>query len=137
MDIESRFWELCDEARRLELEDDNGDCKSYERPMVEIIFLVERYPEHRDLFVRCFSQIVLWQRIAPWMLVPFCMRRLRFPEIQNLVRRDAKEHENTAYYASHMNYWSSIMHAYHDAIWEDAGMWEFYAHELREGGKGP
>lgn len=136
MDLESRFWELCDEASRLERT--YGDCLSYEKPMVEIIGLVERFPQHRDLFVRCFSRIVLWERPAPWALVAFCMRRLRLPEIRELVHRDAESHVGTAYYANHMNYWSCIMHAYHDVLWEEAHVWKFYAHELQatEGGPG-
>jgi hypothetical protein len=105
--------------------------------MVEIIDLVERNPRHRDLFVRCFSQIVLWQRPAPWSLAAFCMRRLRFPEIQTLVHRDAEEHVGTAYYAGRMNYWSGINHAYHDAVWEEADMWAFYAYELLAAEDGP
>lgn len=105
--------------------------------MVDIIGLVESHSGHRDLFGRCFSQIVLWQRPAPCSLAAFCMRRLRFPEIEELVHRDAEDHVGTAYYASHMDYWSAIMHAYHDAVWEEADMWAFYAHELKaaEGGQ--
>jgi len=131
MDLEARFWELCDKAARLE--DLHGDCRAFERPMIEIIELVDAHPAHREMFVRCFEQVVLWQRHAPWSLAPFCMRRLRFPEIQELVHRDAKEHEGTAYYARHMNYWSDIMHAFDDVVWEDAVMWPYYTHELKAG----
>jgi hypothetical protein len=136
MDVEARFWELCDEATRLEKANwdasrlDEGvasDGRSYERPMVEIIELVERHPEHRDLFVRCFSEIVLWRRHAPFPLAGFCMRALRFPEIKELIHRDADEHKDTAYYADRMNYWSSIMHAYLDFVWEDASHWAYYS----------
>src|SRR5207237_435649 len=74
--------------------------------------------------------LVLWRRHAPWPLAGFCMRRLRFPEIKELIHRDADEHKGTAYYADRMNYWSSVMHAYYDAVWEDARMWAYYAHEL-------
>jgi hypothetical protein len=129
MDVESRFWELCEEAVRLE--EAHGDCHCYECPMVEIINLVEEHPQHRAIFVRCFSQVVLWERPAPWSLPAFCMRRLRFPEIQELVHRDAQRHEGAAYYARHMNYWSDIMHAFDDVVWEDADMWPYYAHELQ------
>lgn len=135
MDIEAQFWRLCNEADRLDQA--HGDCCSYEKPMVEIIDLVERNPGHRDLFVRCFSEIVLGQKPAPWSLPAFCMRRLRFPEIQELVHRDAKDHAGTAYYARHMNYWSKIQHAYDDAVWAEADMWAFYAHELQDAGDGP
>jgi len=139
MDVEARFWELCDEATRLEKANRDASrldeavastCRSYERPMVEIIEFVERHPKHRDLFIRCFSEIVLWRHYAPFPLVGFCMRRLRFPEIKELIHQDADEHKGTAYYADRMNYWSNIMHAYYDAIWEDACMWAYYGHEL-------
>jgi hypothetical protein len=139
MDVEARFWELCDEANRLQNANRSAsrlreevalDCRSYEQPMIEIIELVEHHPEYRDLFVRCFSEIVLWRRDAPYELAGFCMRRLRLPEIKDLIHRDADEHKGTAYYTNHMNYWSSVMHAFYDAVWEDAGMWAYYAHEL-------
>ncbi len=133
MDVEARFWELCDEALRLD-EVHWSDCRGHEPPMVEIIELVERHPEYRDVFVRCFSEIVLWRRRVPWSLAAFCMRRLRFPEIRELLHRDADAHKGTAYYADRMNYWSTIMHAYHDAVWEEADMWPYYSHELASGG---
>jgi hypothetical protein len=103
--------------------------------MVEIMRLVERHPDDRALFVRCFSELVLWRRDGPWMLVPFCMRHLRFPEIPDLIARDADEHKGTAYYASHMNHWSAINHAYLDRVWECAFMYDFYAHELVDGNR--
>jgi len=132
MDLESRFWELCDEADRLEKM--HGDCHAFERPMIDIIDLVEANPDRRELFVSCFSQLVLWQRAAPWALVPFCMRRLRFPEIQELVHRDAVASEGTAYYARHMNFWSDINHAFTDDVWEDAEMFPYYSHEKHTSG---
>jgi hypothetical protein len=129
-DIETQFWKLCDDARRL----DTGplDARDAEPPMVEIIKLVEKHPEHREMFVRCFSDLVLWRREGPFMLVPFCMRRLRFSEIPALIARDAAKHEGTAYYASHMNHWSAISHAYLDKAWECALMYKSYTHELEE-----
>ena len=94
--------------------------------------LVESNPERRETFVRCFSDVVLWQRPAPYMLVAFCMRRLRFPEIPELIQRDAETHKGTAYYADHMNYWSGINHAYFDKVWESAICFDFYRHEVDE-----
>ena len=118
MNVESEFWRLCEEAIRLEessyqkLQDDGSsaeavwaDERAAERTMVAIIRLVEAHPEHRPAFVRRFSDIVLWRRPAPYLLVAFCMRRLRFPEIRELIRRDANAHRGTAYYADRMNYW--------------------------------
>lgn len=146
MDIEARFWDLCDtatrhdESRYRKLCDDSVspdevalEARASEQAMVEIIDLVEKQPEHRPTFVRCFSDLVLWKRPAPFLLVPFCMRRLRFPEIPELLARDAKEHEGTAYYAAHQNYWSAINHAYLDEVWESALCFDFYRHEVSEG----
>jgi hypothetical protein len=128
-DIEPRFWELCDRAMRHDdihhrkLCDDSVspeaahvEAQASEQAMVEIIKLVEAHPEHRQTFVRCFSDLVLWKRPAPFLLVAFCMRRLRFSEIPELIRRDAEAHKGTAYFADHMNYWSAINHAYLDKL---------------------
>jgi hypothetical protein len=139
MDIEARFWELCDRATRHDdaayrkLCDDSAapeeaerEARVSEHAMVAIIHLVENHPEHRPTSVRCFCDLVLWKRPAPFLLVAFCMRRLRFPEIPELIARDAKEHQGTAYYTAHMNYWSAINHAYLD---ENALGFDFYRHE--------
>jgi hypothetical protein len=130
-DVEAKLWSLCDEAMRLDTGSFNA--RDSERLMVEIIELVEQHPEHRATFVRCFSDLVLWRRPGPSMLVPFCMRRLRFPEIPELIRRDAHAHKGTAYYADHMNHWSAINHAYLDRVWEYADMYDLYARESVEG----
>jgi hypothetical protein len=82
--------------------------------------------------VRCFSELVLWKRPSPYLLVAFCMRRLRFPEIPELIHCDADSHKRTAYYADHMNYWSAINHAYLDEVWESALCFDFYRPEVSE-----
>ena len=144
-DIEARFWELCGQALRHEdahyriLEDDSespdeahSEIQASEQAMVEIIELVEANPDYRSTFLRCFCDLVLWKRPAPYLLVAFCMRRLRFPEIPELIRRDADAHKGTVYYADRMNYWSAINHAYLDEVWECAGCFDFYRHEVSE-----
>src|SRR5262249_23650412 len=108
------------------------EAQASEKAMVEIINLVESHPEHRETFVRCFSDLAMWKRPAPYLLVAFCMRRLRFPEIPELIRRDAEAHKGTASYAGHMNYWSFINHAYLDKVWECAICFDFYRHEANE-----
>jgi hypothetical protein len=144
-DVEARFWELCDQATghddayRLKLNDDSVspdeahlEAQASEKAMVEIIELVESHPKHREIFVRCFSDVAMWRRPAPYLLVAFCMRRLRFPEIPELLGRDAEAHKGTSYYANHMNYWSAISHAYRDKVWESAICFDFYRHEANE-----
>jgi hypothetical protein len=144
-DAEARFWELCDRAtrhdeahlRKLHREnapDDEviAEAEAFEQSMVEIIEFVEANPEHRETFVRCFGDLVQWKRRSPMDLVAFCMRRLRFPEVPELIRRDAEAHGRmSAYYIDRMAHWSSIGHAYSDFVWEDAHRWAYYtAREL-------
>lgn len=137
--MEAHFWDLCDRATRYNdahfqkayrenASDDEviAEAEAFEQSMVEIIKFVEANPEHRETFVRCFCDLVLWKRSVPFDLVAFCMRRLRFPEIPELIHRDAEAHKGTAYYADHMNHWSSINHAYLDFVWEDADCWAYY-----------
>ncbi len=145
MDLEANFWSLYEKASRFyesshrKLADGNfnpaeewEDRREAERAMVEIIVLVEAHPEHRAIFVRCFSDIVLWKRPDPYMLVAFCMRKLRFPEIPELIHSDAEAHKGTAYYANHMNHWSDINHAYLDEVWESAICFEYYRNETAQ-----
>jgi hypothetical protein len=141
-DVEARFWELCDEAvrhdeasyQKLADEASSGDevereDRAVERAMVKIIELVEANPDERETFVRCFSELILTLRPQPFLLVAFCMRRLHFPEIPELIHRDADAHKGTGYYAGRMNYWSAINHAYLDKVWENADAFEYYSHE--------
>jgi hypothetical protein len=139
LDVETRFWELCDLATRHDeayfrkFTDESvpaEEARASEQAMVEIIRLVEENPEHHPIFVRCFSELALWKRPAPYLLVAFCMRRLRFPEIPELLRRDREAHKGTASYADHVNYWSAIGHACRDKVWENAMCFDFYRHEI-------
>ena len=56
---------------------------------------------------------------------------------RRLIHCDAEAHKGTAYYATHMNYWSAINHAYLDDVWESAICFDFYRHEVNEGGSRP
>lgn len=141
---EARFWELCDQATRHDeahfrkahrenAPDDEvlAEAEAFERSMVEIIQFVEANPEHRETFARCFCDLIQWKRPVPFDLVAFCMRRLRFPEVPELIRRDAEAHgRRSAYYTNHMAHWSSINHAYLDEVWESAHRFDFYRHEV-------
>ncbi|NQU22882.1 MAG: hypothetical protein HQ567_16515 [Candidatus Nealsonbacteria bacterium] len=140
MDVETQFWSLVETANQLDeeswriLNDDDSEPVDSNR-MVEptylaICKLVSDHPEMRDVFVRCFSDLVLLERKSPWMLVPFCMRVLKMPEIRDTLGREMDENRGTARYASLMNYCSSVMHAYLDEVWENAIAFDHFAHEL-------
>lgn len=144
--VESSFWELCEwatrhddahfrKAHRENAPDEEvlAEAEACERSMVAIIELVETHPEHRATFVRCFCDLVEWKRAAPFDLVAFSTRRLRFPEIPEFIARSAESHGRmSAYYIDHMAHWSSINHAYLDKVWESARRFKFYQHEVVE-----
>ena len=141
MNLETQFWNFVEQANRLEAEarrinNADDDTPVDENRMTEpayaaIVELVQAHPESRDVFVRCFSDLILWKRNAPFMLVPFCMRALRMPEILEVIRRDQTEHPyGTPYYANRMNFWDSIGHAYTDQVWMHAIAFDYFEHEL-------
>ena len=139
MALETEFWALVDTANELDAEaarindDDSAepvDSNRYvESTYVAICDLVAQNPKSRELFVRCFCHLMLWQRKSPWMLVPFCMRVLRLHEVRTALTNDMDSHGGTPHYARRMNYCSSIMHAYLDGVWKDAIMFDTFAHE--------
>lgn len=139
MDIESQFWTLVETANQLNAEASriNNDeeepidsNRMVEPTYLAICKLVSDHPEMRKVFVRCFIDLVLLKRESPWMLVPFCMRALKMPEVKEAMSREMDRNFGTARYASLMNYCSSVMHAYNDAVWENAIAFDYFAHEL-------
>lgn len=148
MNIESQFWNLVETANLLDAEerrilnDDNAQPIDTNR-MVEAIYLaicrlVTAHPAERGVFVGCFTELVLQNRKSPWMLVPFCMRVLRFLEIKEVLHREMDRRKyGTAAYATMMNYCSSVMHAYDDKVWENAIGFETFAPQMPDGGCEP
>ena len=145
MDVESQFWNLVDTANKLDAEAWRSLSDDSEQPVdsnrmaeptyLAICKLVTNHPAERDVFVRCFSELVLRIRKSPWMLVPFCMRVLRMPEIKDALHREMDRlGSGTPAYATMMNYCSSVMHAYHDGAWENAIAFDTFAHERSDDG---
>lgn len=145
MDVESQFRKLVDDANELDgdawriLTDDPEESVDSNR-MIEptylaICKLVTEHPAERDVFVRCFSELVVQNRKSPWMLVPFCMRVLRMHEIKDVLHREMdRRGSGTLAYAATMNYCSSVMQAFHEDAWENAIGFDTFAHERSDDG---
>ena len=140
MGIEADFWKLVDKANCIDeeasriLKDDTADPVDVNRMLeptyLAICQLVTDHPGKRDVFVRCFSELVLYNRPSPWCLVPFCMRVLRLAEVKEVLSHDMDAHRGTAYYATRMNYCSAVMHAYLDDVWEMAIEFDYFSDEV-------
>ena len=134
--IDTEFWALVDTANKLDAEAfrinesevaDFLDSNRYVEPIyLAICDLVNQHPASRELFVQFFCELMLWNRNSPWMLVPFCMRVPRLPEVRIALAEDMDAHRGSAYYARRMNYCSSIMHAYFDDVWKDAMLFDTF-----------
>lgn len=140
VDVETQFWQLFDAANELDgdawriFSDDTEEPVDFNRKVeptyLAICRLVTEHPAERDVFVLCFSELVVQNRKSPWMLVPFCMRVLRMHEIKDLLHREMdRRGYGKVSYAKIMNYCSSVMHAYQDDVWENAIGFDTFAHE--------
>jgi hypothetical protein len=129
--IEARFWKLVEEARRIDLESD--DQRVCEPSMIQVIELVQSHPEHRAFFIGAFAELVEGAKPSMPDFLPFCMRSLRMPEVIAAVNADMRRRkEGTSEFARRMDFYSDMFHAYQDAVWKDADLWPFYAHELQK-----
>ena len=131
--IEHQFVQLCQQADDLDWKTD--DCRAVEPLMIAILALVKAHPAHRGLFVQLFSAVDNGAIPAPHYLVPFCMRELQFAELQDKLLQECADDQNTERFRRRMNYISNVMHAFDDAVWEQADFWPYYAHELPNDGQ--
>lgn len=125
MSIEDDFEALRQAVIRAD-EENMGDCRLMELPLVQLLELVRSHPEQREYFVDRFIRIAIGELDAPPELIPFCMRELRYPEVLQAVRSmyDALQTENK--HARYMNYCSHVTKAYSDFVWEEGSMWDYY-----------
>ena len=128
-DLTQQFIDLCQQAYELDLATLN--VTEVEPILVALLHLVKRHPEQRPLFVELFSLVADGEIQAPEYLLPFCMRELRFPEIRAKVQAELNGDRHTPRFARRMNFWWHVIHAFDDAMWEDAVFWPYYAHELK------
>lgn len=144
MDVESQFWSLVDAANELDVyarrierdtEEPIDSHRMVEPTYLAICKLVTDHPAERDVFVRCFSELVTQNRKSPWMLVPFCMRVLRLHEIKDVLHCEMhRRKSDVVAYTTMMSYCSSVMHAYNDDVWENAIGFDTFAYELSVSG---
>lgn len=126
--IEHQFVHLCQQADDLDWKTD--DCHDVEPLMIAILDLIKAHPAHRSLFVQLFSAVDDGVIPAPVYLVPFCMRELQFAELRDKLVQECAGDQTTERFRRRMNYISDVMHAFDDAVWEEATFWPYYAHEV-------
>jgi hypothetical protein len=114
-ELEREFWRLCEIVNSADTVE--AGVPDLEPLLLEILSLVTANPHQRDVLVMCFSALVDGSCTYTDWIVLFCMRDLRWPEVQATAKR---RFELAGCPPRLMNWISHINWAYDDSPWEDA-----------------
>lgn len=122
-EIEQEFFELCRRADSADtLEAGVPDLEPY---LLAILHFVKANMDQRERLVRCFTALVDGSRTDTRWIVLFCMRELRWPEIQLAANRRF-ELAGGVQAPSLMNWIGDINWAYDDAPWDHADFFLYF-----------
>jgi hypothetical protein len=76
-----QFWTLCSEAKQVS--ETTLDSRQREPAFLAILQLVQEHPQARSAFAYCFIHLFHWPELGPWNLIEYCMRELRWEEVQS------------------------------------------------------
>ncbi len=80
MNVIDQFWSLCDDARQLA--ETTLNSREREPTFLAVLNFVKEHPENRAAFAYCFIHLFHWPELGPWNLIEYCMRELRWKEVQ-------------------------------------------------------
>ncbi len=124
-EIEREFWRLCAVVDDLD-RSHTCDVPGLEPHLLAILSFVKAHPEHEAVFVDLFCQIgARKDHLSPWIL-HFCMRELRYPQVQDAVNEHFGKLGGVNGAPRLMNFVSDVNWVYSDAPWEDAMFFEYY-----------
>ncbi|MEW8661601.1 MAG: hypothetical protein AB2557_04045 [Candidatus Thiodiazotropha sp.] len=124
--IEAKFWELCkianDEDRK-----NQGMTREFEGTLLDVLNLVKHNPEHEDVLKQCFieSWINENKKATHWIVL-FCMRELRYPEVQEAINLNFVERGGPEGAPREMNFISDLNYVYKDSPWEDIDLFKYH-----------
>ena len=125
IEIEKRFWDFC-KAVQAEDEKDYGITPELGKALHNVLLHVMENPDHETFFKDCFIRIGLNENdYTEWLLL-YCMRELRYPEVQVAIYNKFHDLGGTEGAPGLMNYVSHVSWVYDDAPWEDADFFKYY-----------
>jgi hypothetical protein len=80
MNVAEQFWCLCAQARQLC--ETSVDSRQREPAFLDVLNFVQVHPHDRPTFVYCFIHLFHWPELGPFDLIEYCMRELRWQEVQ-------------------------------------------------------
>lgn len=126
-EIEHEFWVLCAQADAADTVD--SSVPDLEPHLLRILEFANAHLADRGTLVSCFTQLVDGTRSLSDWIVLFCMRELRWPEIQ-LAANLRFERAGGVRAPRLMSWISRINWAYDDSPWDSADFfWYFWSKE--------
>ena len=121
---ESRFWELCE---KIDKEDTiESSVPDLEPSLSQLLDFIKSQPCHTEMFSRCFRQLGIGQKTYTSWIILFCMRDLRYPEVQFAVNENFARLGGPSKAPRWMNFVSAINWVYDESPWEDALFFKYY-----------
>ncbi len=117
-----QFWDLCSQAKRVW--ETIPDTKKFEPFLLDILDHVKRHREFHEEFKRCFIQIIDDPTVAPWEVVMYGMRELKWKEVYDVAHEKYIESEDVRI----KDVMKNIM-AVFDNEWEDSDLYKYYSNQ--------
>lgn len=122
--LEAEFFTLCQIAD--ELDSPEADVPDLEPALLKILELVKAHPEQRDLFARCFVRLVDGSvHVTDWIVL-FCMRELRYPEVQDALNDRFHALGGPRGAPRMMSFVSDVNWVYDDTPWSHADFFRYH-----------
>jgi hypothetical protein len=122
--IRLTFRELCQKALH-SWETTQRGTPDFEPDLLAILNFTKQNLDQKDTLVQCFIDLVYDRALGPFEVIEFCMRELRWPEVADAA---AERWRSTTDPRIHI-VMKDILDVYEEH-WEDADLYQYYAHEL-------
>ena len=122
--VEARFWELCERINREDTVE--SSVPDLEPSLLELLTFIQSEPQHEKLFIQSFCQMGTGQKVFTDWIILFCMRELRYPEVQYAVNENFNKRGGPSKAPRLMNFVSDINCVFDDSPWEDALFFKYY-----------
>lgn len=119
MNVVEQFWLLVRNAESAWENTDGAD--ELEPYLLAVLEFVKKNITHRAELLKCFNTLV-WEDKGPIEILEFCMRELRWKEVQETAIQAMKENTDIRI----LNALDRFLAVYEDE-WEDADLYKYYS----------
>lgn len=113
------FWSKCNDIRAKWMV--THGVNEVEDSLLDLLIYVKKHPEYNDQFKKCFREIVLNPNLGTLEILIFCMRELRWKEVQELIVLSIKETDDPRI----RDALGDILDVYDDK-WKNSDLYDYY-----------